>query len=161
MKKIGVFFAMLFFCFVVTICQAAPNNEFALGGITLGMSKNSVKNIYGEPKQLEDKHNRDICMYGDSFVLHFFNGYVTSMEIDDNNGVKMTAGFTVGSDLRELVKYFGQNYGLSPDYREYDDMYYADFLYFYPDKSAVILRVGYDDDYKICYIRIQATGVST
>lgn len=159
MKKIAIF-TMLFFCFAVTICQAASNNEFALGGITLGMSKNAVKNIYGEPKQLEDKNNRDICMYGDSFVLHFFDGYVTSMEIDDNNGVKMPAGFTVGSDLRELVKYFGQNYGLSPDYREYDDMYYADFLYFYPDKSAVILQVGYDDD-KICYIRIQATGIST
>ena len=134
--------------------------HYITGGITLGMSKNAVKNIYGEPKQLEDKHNRDICMYGDSFVLHFFDGYVTSMEIDDNNGIKMPAGFTVGSDLRELVKYFGQNYGLSPDYREYDDMYYADFLYFYPDKSAVILRIGYDDD-KICYIRIQATGIST
>lgn len=74
MKKIAIF-TMLFFCFAVTICQAASNNEFALGGITLGMSKNAVKNIYGEPKQLEDKHNRDICMYGDSFVLHFFDGY--------------------------------------------------------------------------------------
>lgn len=46
MKKIAIF-TMLFFCFAVTICQAASNNEFALGGITLGMSKNAVKNIYG------------------------------------------------------------------------------------------------------------------
>ena len=160
MKKITVLFTMLSVCFMFVIWQASTADEFVLGGVILFMSKDVVKNIYGEPKQVDDKHNRDICMYGDSFVLHFDDGYVTSMEIDDNNGIIMPAGFSVGSDSREVVKYFGQNYGMRPDYRSYDDMDCADFIYFYPNKSAVILRVGYDcDDYKICYIRIQASGI--
>ena len=46
MKKITVLFTMLSVCFMFVICQASTADEFALGGVTLGMSKDDVTNIW-------------------------------------------------------------------------------------------------------------------
>ena len=160
MKKLIAIFTMLLVCFVVSICQASAIDECALGGITMGVSKDAVRNIYGEPTKKKLKGVEE-WIYGDSFSIKFSEGYVTSITTDENNGIKMPAGFTVGSDAKGLVKYFGQNYGLEPKRYSGDDMDYISYVVFRPDQSGIILRVGYDyDNDKICFINMYATGIS-
>ena len=76
MKKLTAIFTMLLVCFVVSICQASAIDECALGGITMGVSKDAVRNIYGEPTKKKLKGVEE-WIYGDSFSIKFSEGYVT------------------------------------------------------------------------------------
>lgn len=136
MRKICVLFTMILICFSFAICQALPESEMAVGGITLSASKDIVKGIYGEPTKIEylkakyaTSESNEMWTYGDSYKIFFLNEYVMSIQTDKNNGITTPAGIPVGSDIRSIFKYYGQNYGEEPVVEKYDGVTYVTYFH--------------------------------
>ncbi|ORT99873.1 hypothetical protein D081_1454 [Anaerovibrio sp. JC8] len=159
MKKLSCIFMMLLVCFAFNICQASVVDECALGGVALGMSRDDVKNICGDPTKTRDEFVEE-WFYDDSFLINFTEGCVTSITTNENNGIRMPAGFTVGSNVKSLIKHFEQKYGIEPIQDSDEKMTYVKYLIFRPNQSNIILRVGYDKyDDIISLIHLYATSV--
>ena len=86
--------------------------DIAIGGINLGTTESYVRSIYGEPDEISydsDRRragpiNRKTFRYGSTFFVVF--------NIDHhNNGLKTPVGFTVGMNLSDVRKYYGQGRG--------------------------------------------------
>ena len=95
--------------------------DIAIGGISLGATENYVRSIYGEPDKISyDSNsrragpiNRKTFRYGTSFFVVFDtdNNAVWEVKSTGNNGLKTPVGFTVGMNLSEVRKYYGQGRG--------------------------------------------------
>lgn len=100
-----------------SISATIPDNEIALGGLTVGMSPGSVQDIYGAPDKIENKNGKMFYLYGESLgVIFWYNPYKTNrdMEIESivsvaNNGFSTPAGVSVGMSYGEMVSIYGKH----------------------------------------------------
>lgn len=118
---LAVLFSVIIFsnCFAYFGRGEIPENEIALGGLQVRASEARVREIYGEPTEIEYKeiHMGGIrgtaaktFKYGKGFEIFLMeqkNGYeVWGIKITANNGIKTPAGFGYGSNISDVKKYY-------------------------------------------------------
>lgn len=111
MKK---FFTALVFVAVMSmsmICFAEISpNEVALGGITLGATRERVESVYGKPTKYDNENTALVYNYNDTFKVYFSSsGMAFQIVTTANNGIGTPSGVRVGMDASVLNKY-GQVY---------------------------------------------------
>lgn len=92
-------------------------DEFSIGGISIGSSKEYVQQIYGEPTMTSTRQSKAwgrvvVWTYGTTFQIEFSmngNGVYTAHDIKTmgNNGLKTPSGFTVGTPLWKVDDKYG------------------------------------------------------
>lgn len=108
--------------FMMSTCFAArpkeiPVKDIAIGGITINASEDYVRSVYGEPDEItyqnyrgpEPEHTKTF-RYGNSFFITFDadRNTVHTIKTTGNNGLVTPAGFTVGSKISDVKKYYGE-----------------------------------------------------
>ncbi len=114
--------------------EAINPAEAAIGGVVVGSSEDYVRGIYGEPDKIEYLGDTPFgyakrWKYGKTFTVSFSGGgYVFDVTTTGNNGLKTPAGFTVGSDIADLIDYFGQTsvYQTEKDFHRVYKLFYGD-----------------------------------
>lgn len=128
--KSFIFFLSLFVLSLLLVSVTAHANrnsisraDIAIGGISLGATENYVRSIYGEPDEISYDNNsrragpinRKTFRYGTSFFVVFDtdnnSNAVWEVKSTGNNGLKTPVGFTVGMNLSDVRKYYGQGRG--------------------------------------------------
>ena len=111
---------LLLVCFSFATCYAIPFSEISLGGIKLGMSRQDVKDIYGEPNEISHRiavtgNEVEDWQYGDDFDITFYNDVVDAVSTHGKNGIKSPSGFTCGSfSFWDVRSYYEDKYGEYP-----------------------------------------------
>ena len=126
--KFFALIATVTFLVGIVTCNAAPRlkeipvADIAIGGISLGATENYVRSIYGEPDEISYDNNsrragpinRKTFRYGTSFFVVFDtdnnSNAVWEVKSTGNNGLKTPVGFTVGMNISEVRKYYGQGH---------------------------------------------------
>ena len=124
LKKITplvILFSVIIFsnCFAMFGYGEIPESEIALGGLQVGATEKRVREIYGEPDDIEYD---EIMMggfpltpvktfyYGKGFKITLIGRSeeytLLSVNINANNGIKTPAGFTIGSNINDVRKYY-------------------------------------------------------
>ena len=132
--KIFILVISITFMVATNMCNAARNSrqpyeipvaDIAIGGINLGTTESYVRSIYGEPDEISyDSNrlragsiNRKTFRYGSTFFVvfnidhHPKESTVWEVKSTGNNGLKTPVGFTVGMNLSDVRKYYGQGRG--------------------------------------------------
>lgn len=114
MKKKAVLLAFGFVFLCSSLCSAKlPGEQMALGGITLGMSKQQVYAIYGKPVALgRNGFVIEYGRYGTTFQIRVSDREpVRRVCVVGNNGIATPAGVKVGTSYDEVIRLLGK-----PDY---------------------------------------------
>ena len=94
-----------------------------LGGVTINMPYQSVVQMYGEPQWQYGDSNNGIAKYGDSVRIGFNKNQVTYVLVMANNGWKTPKGISVGMNIDDVYKIYGNEYiaekGAKGDYVVY------------------------------------------
>ena len=173
LKKITplvILFSVIIFsnCFAMFGVGEIPESEIALGGLQVGATESRVRAIYGEPDDIEYD---EIFMGGFPLtpvkVFHYGKGFtmtligrsneytLLSVKINANNGIKTPAGFTVGSNIKDVRKYYesvgkpdspGGKIGEKSDYNGKKSYTYS--------KGMLILYFEYDSKNKVVAISV-------
>lgn len=153
-------YIVLLICFTCNICLAIPSSEIALGGVVPGMTQERVKEIYGEPTKAErfypkkhaesyDRSYTDIWTYGSSFVIYFipYNGGSVELIITSaNNGIKTPPGFGVGSNVSDVIAYYGKPFLKTSDSIWYKTAEGYDLVFMYAKGKVSEIRTGFQAD---------------
>lgn len=128
LKKIFVTALLMVMTFILSsnICNAIPEREMYLGGLTCfdpfvaRFNTSKVRSIYGEPTSIEKNalsysldsdsnvEYADIWRYGNSVEILFFEGYIVAIKVSANNGWKTPSGLAVGMKLEDAEKMYGK-----------------------------------------------------
>ena len=114
MKKAAVLLAFGFAILSSSLCSAKlPGEQMALGGITLGMSKQQVYAIQGKPVALSrNGFAIEYGRYGTTFQIRVSDSEpVRHIYVVGNNGIATPAGVKVGTSYEEVIRLLGK-----PDY---------------------------------------------
>lgn len=121
MKKISVICVILLSVLTIGTCWAMPISEMSLGGVTLGMSRQAVKNIYGDPAKISCRTTAteipievEDWLYGENFEISFVKDSVIFISTSGNNGIKTPSGLTYGAQQFDVRRYYGQTYNDYP-----------------------------------------------
>lgn len=158
MKRYAVFLIAILVLLTANLCLAAQlsDEDYALGGITLGDSANFVKSTYGEPDRV-NRHGGTpssgdvpllIYYYGDSFVvgIEATTMQVVALATSMDNGIETPRGVHVGSTLNDLQR----AYGILPKAVPANNGYCYSFgwaqisLEFYVDRRGRIYKIATD-----------------
>lgn len=114
MKKSILLTLALTIMLLSSVCHARPlpNSEFCLGGVSvMGMPFSEVKQMYGNPRLVEEKKYYNVYVFGDSVTLHTSkfgnNERVQRITVTANNGWGTPAGLTVGMKTSTLFDLYG------------------------------------------------------
>lgn len=121
MKKVGALALGILLTIAGTCFASIPQEECAIGGITLSSKPDQIRAIYGTPtrewtKQFTGYRNivtNLYMVYGNSFYMlltdYHGNGdyYMYSIETTANNGLGTPSGLMVGDSLEKAVALYG------------------------------------------------------
>ena len=137
----------------ISFCSAAKifnADQAAIGGISIGVSTEYIKEIYGDPNKIriDNELNADsqTWYYGDTFQIDFVNGIATCIVTSGNNGLTTPAGVTVGMRKKEMTSKYG-----SPSN---SDKYGNRAIYTYQSANGIKMLIVTRDDI-IIEIRIK------
>lgn len=99
-----------------TAFASIPDSEFSLGGITVGVTSDYVKSIYGEPDKISAVqpgmfgYYYYTYFYGNSLIMSFYanSDTLSAIYVRGNNGFSTPAGITVGMDADIITEKYGQ-----------------------------------------------------
>lgn len=142
MKRILILTWMMVL-FTLNVCFAAlPDSEFAIGGLTLGSTEEQVQSVYGEPNSREvsalgapghERYDIVTYKYGDSVMIIFYQGHLTSLIVSRANGWTTPSGIGIGTSLSDLLDMYGK-----PSW-----MYNNNTLYHYGIRDASYIGLGF------------------
>ncbi len=110
MIKNFLFVLICIFGLNISMCSAKILNadQAAIGGITIGSNENYIKSIYGEPNNIFKREgNAQSWFYGDSFIIDFVDGKVSSIISSGANGLSTPDGISVGMTKKSLKTKYG------------------------------------------------------
>ena len=90
------------------------DNQLVLGNISYGAAIDAVRQVYGEPYEIDNEHEREfkgpvtVYEYKDTFDLYVVNGIVQCIKVDDLNGLATAQGIKVGSTAEAVTAAYGQ-----------------------------------------------------
>lgn len=133
-----------------------PDNEAALGGITLGSSMSYVHSVYGAPTDrvpTKDYVHQEAFsnIYGNSFYVIEYpkDSTVEELYVTANNGIATPLGIAVGVPKSTVDKLYGEGSFVQGSYR-------------YLTQEGKVIQIKYVDDandvavVKSIYIRYSA-----
>ena len=89
-------------------------NDVALGGITLGMTKSAVAVI--DHGYVRSEGARLVTWkYGGTFSIEFSDAYVNSVKTTANNGIQTPSGIHVGSSVNDVWRSYGKPWMIRHD----------------------------------------------
>ena len=118
MKRSSVLLLTIIAFVFCSVCSANAQMPISLGGISIGMSYQSVIAMFGKPNKIYDKKSLNgklwsrYIEYGDTVQIKFsYDGGVLSgvenVFVTANNGWKLPNGIGVGSNINEIRKLYG------------------------------------------------------
>jgi hypothetical protein len=90
------------------------DNQLVLGNVSYGAAIDAVRQVYGEPYEIDNEHEREfkgpvtVYEYKDTFDLYVVNGIVQCIKVDDLNGLATAQGIKVGSTAEAVTAAYGQ-----------------------------------------------------
>lgn len=111
LKKFFVAMFLTVFALVSNnICNAKmPRSEMYLGGFTVGSSYFDMVKVYGEPIKTGGAENNISAKYGSGVVIGYnnYNNKIQSITVTENNGWKTPRGFSVSSNISDVLDLYG------------------------------------------------------
>ena len=123
--------------------QEIPENEFYIGGITVGQTFDYVEQIYGKPGKIEDEGFFQTYNYNDRFLVKgkLDRGYKVCSVAIYEKGLATPSGFTGETPYEAVVKKYGSGHEIKFKAEGIEAKLKGckDFTYFCNNKQMVFL----------------------
>ncbi len=129
-------------------------DDVSVGWIQPGMSMDEVRVIYGPMKETSTHYDKHALGYGESVkIIPTKDGSaVKSILVNENNGWATPAGITVGMDISEVTRIYGDG-AVNPTRHKSHHMHGYDYYTYFPGANHSIYLTFAAKDGKVAYIK--------
>ena len=128
--------------------------DVSVGWVQPGMSMDEVRTIYGPMKETSTHYDKSALGYGDSVkIIPTKDGSaVKSVLVEGNNGWATPAGITVGMDISEVTRIYGDG-SVNPVRHKSHHMPGFDYYTYFPGSGHKLYLTFAAKDGKVAYIK--------